>query len=254
MNNQRDRLGTDPGIGPVELGDPTDPVPTTRSAIYCEPTPVPPPSEHQTLEVLTVKLAEEIDVDPRKLPTELRLRPISSLLGPPPSELGEEPVFELRPGQRSDSGWPPPETVVTTSQRPGPLDSSRRLRGPIALAAVLIALLMLVLGRAATHRSQALPTPVKAAAAVVAPVRAVAAPKPLRAPVAVAPPHASASAPAPASSAPAPAPAPAAQAAGVPHALSAPHHSSAPAKVVPELAPPQADSASSAAKPKRAIY
>ncbi len=243
MNNQRDRLGTDPGIGP-ELGDPE--APAARPAVYLEPTPVPAPAELRAPALPSVQLADEID--PRKQPTELRLRPvISSSLTPPPDELGEEPVFELR-GQRSDSGWPPPETVVTTSQRPLPLEPKRRFRGPLALVAVLAALLLLVLGRALMSHEPAVAEPRAAAAPVAAPP-VVAATPPRSAALSVAK-TAAASVAISAPPAPAPAPSP---------ALAAVHHAPLPSKPAVEpagsaRAQSEAEPAASETKPKRAIY
>jgi hypothetical protein len=98
--------------------------------VYYEPLPLHPVSNHKTLEIETVKLAQ--DIDPRKLVTELRLN--------------RPPAF----APVSDSGWPP-ETALSSSQPPkGP---TRRWRTPAVLLTLLAALLVLVLARAVSRRS-----------------------------------------------------------------------------------------------------
>jgi hypothetical protein len=142
VTDKREKISTDPGLGPLAPPGPS----TLRSIeaaedlssvspnapVYYEPAPLIAVSDHKTLEVETVKLAENID--PRKLATEMRLGRVPASLVPP-----------------SDSGWPP-ETALSTSQPPdGP--GRRRWRAPLLLCALLGALLVLVLVRAAAHRS-----------------------------------------------------------------------------------------------------
>ncbi len=86
--------------------------------VYVEPLPLVAPSDHKTLEIQTIKLAE--DIDPRKLPTELRLvRP---------------------PSVPPDSLWPPSEEGLAATQPP--FAERRRSRARVAVA-VLLALLLL---------------------------------------------------------------------------------------------------------------
>ena len=142
MTDKREKISTDPGLGPLDPPGPS----TLRSIeaaedlssispnapVYYEPAPLIAVSDHKTLELETVKLAENID--PRKLATEMRLGRVPSSLVPP-----------------SDSGWPP-ETALSTSQPPdGP--GRRRWRAPLLLCALLGALMILVLARAAAHRT-----------------------------------------------------------------------------------------------------
>ncbi|MEP7049725.1 MAG: hypothetical protein ABJB12_05200, partial [Pseudomonadota bacterium] len=107
MTDKRERIITDPGLGPQDPHRPS----TLRSLegpeaaaelnpnapVYYEPTPLVAISNHKTLEVQTVKLSDEID--PRKLQTELRLDRVPSYVPP------------------SDSFWPP-ETALASSQPP----------------------------------------------------------------------------------------------------------------------------------------
>jgi len=120
-----------------------------NAPVYYEPSPLVAVSDHRTLELETVKLAENID--PRKLATEMRLGRVSPSLVPP-----------------SDSGWPP-ETVLTSStppEGPGP----RRRRAPLVLLALLGVLLVLLGARAAKRRSVvAVGVPVATPAAAAAP-------------------------------------------------------------------------------------
>ncbi len=137
MTDQRDRVTTDPGLGPID----PDNSATLRSienavevepdgaSYYFEAKPLVPVSDHRTLEMQTVKLSDEID--PRKLPTELSL-----------------PRSPTPP--RYDSGWPQAEVVLTSTQRPAPL---RRWRVPAVLLTLLGGLLLLVLGRAIAQRA-----------------------------------------------------------------------------------------------------
>jgi hypothetical protein len=136
VTDPRERVTTDPGIGPVE----PDSCSTMRSMVaadelrgdgsagrpvYYEPTPLQAPTNHKTLEIETIKLSQEID--PRKLPTELSL----------PRSVGSAPAI--------DSGWPQAEVAVTTSP---PLSvAPRRWRVPVLLLALLGAILLLVLAR-----------------------------------------------------------------------------------------------------------
>ena len=143
MTDPRDRLSTDPGIGPVDLGDKSatlrpleiveeEVYESPDVSVYCEPKPLVAASEHRTLEIATVKLAQ--DIDPRRLPTEVRgLRTPSA--------------------PRVDSGWPQADLVLTSSQRPAA--PPRRWRGPVALFALLGALLLLVVARGASQRKAA---------------------------------------------------------------------------------------------------
>jgi hypothetical protein len=142
VTDKREKISTDPGLGPLDPPGPS----TLRSIeaaedlssvspnapVYYEPTPLIAVSDHKTLELETVKLAENID--PRKLATEMRLGRVPSSLVPP-----------------SDSGWPP-ETALSTSQPPDGL-GHRRWRAPLLLCALLGALMILVLARAAARRS-----------------------------------------------------------------------------------------------------
>jgi hypothetical protein len=102
--------------------------------VYYEPQPLIAVSDHKTIEVETVKLA--VDIDPRKLPTELRLvRP---------------------PSVPPDSGWPQTDVVVVSSQPP--LAARRRWRASALLFVPLVplgALLMVALARGAVQRSHA---------------------------------------------------------------------------------------------------
>lgn len=139
MTDKRDRIITDPGLGPIGPPGPStmrslqvvdDDSVSPNRPVYYEPLPLHPVSNHKTLEIETVKLAQ--DIDPRKLVTELRLNR-------PPAFV---PV--------SDSGWPP-DTALSSSQPPkGP---ARRWRTPVVLLSLLAALLVLVLARAVSHRS-----------------------------------------------------------------------------------------------------
>jgi hypothetical protein len=101
-----------------------------RHPVYCEPQPLVAVSDHKTIEVETVKLAD--DIDPRKLPTELRLARPNAV---PP-----------------DSGGPQTDVVVVSSQPP--LAPGRNWRAPAVLLLLLGALVLLVLARAAAQRSR----------------------------------------------------------------------------------------------------
>ena len=156
MTDQRNRLTTDPGLGPIESEHPS----TLRSIaaarpiapddefgapVYYEPKPLHAVSDHKTLELETVKLSE--DIDPRKLPTELKLRrPVLHVVP------GSDPNWQA-PAPAFDSGWPPPETVVTTSQRP--LPARRRSYIPLVAFVLCCVTLLLVLGANARRRSTA---------------------------------------------------------------------------------------------------
>jgi hypothetical protein len=121
--------------------------------VYYEPQPLVAVSNHKTLEIETIKLAQ--DIDPRRLPTELRLRPVS------PAPL--------------DSDWPQPDVVVVSSQPPSA--GRRRWRAPAALLLLVAAVVMLalVLARAAAQHWHASPqaasagAPTEARAALGAP-------------------------------------------------------------------------------------
>ena len=279
MTDQRNRVTTDPGLGPVELDHPStlrsiaaaDPVEAdnTGTPVYYEPKPLNATSDHKTLELETVKLAK--DIDPRKLPTELTLRrPVLHVVpASDPSWVAPPSPYPANwPGaQQFESGWPPAETVLTTSQPP---QAARRSLLPLLLVAALGGVLLLILGARAMRRTAALP--ITAQHTVPTPRGVAASPNKLEAlPRASVPasaasagvhsaaPHA-ASVPAPAgvsasspnSNAPA---APLAQPNGAASArlADAPHHASVkPAIPVPANSP--ASSAPATAKPKRAIY
>jgi len=169
VTDQRNRVTTDPGLGPIEREHAStlrsitaaDPIPEDEipgSPVYYEPKPLHAVSEHKTLELETVKLAK--DIDPRKLPTQLKLRrpvlhiqPASDPNWPPPSSdphagWPQQPDIGWPP--QHDSGWPPPETVVTTSQPP--LAARRRSFIPLVLLVLLSASLLVVLGARALPR------------------------------------------------------------------------------------------------------
>jgi hypothetical protein len=253
VTDQRERVSTDPGIGPVDA----DNTATLRSieaaveiepdgaSLYYEPLPLRAVSDHRTLEMETVKLAQEID--PRKLQTELSL-----------------PRSPVPP--RYDSGWPQADLVLTSSQRPAP--PRRRWRLPVLLLGVLVALLTLVLARSAAQRT----TEQNAASALRTEVVALPAPAPQPVPVApvasVPPVAASAAASAAPTSSAVSAPTSSAVSAPTSSAVSAPSTSavsraSAPVLAAPHHAAPKLSAAPSAsnpapsaptAKPKRAIY
>lgn len=275
MTDQRNRVTTDPGLGPIEREHAStlrsmtaaDPIPEEEipgTSVYFEPKPLHAVSEHKTLELETVKLAK--DIDPRKLPTELKLRrPVLHVL---PASDPNWPAPQADVVLQHDSNWPPPETTLTTSQFP--VAARRRSFVPLVLLVLLGASAVLVLGARARHRS--------AAPAVIAqatePVQ-VAQPAQAAAPAAVtlSAPHASTPAPgdpAPeASAAPAAvdsAELPATEASAPPissaelaasaasaRAADVPRHSSLKASPLPN-ANSAAQNASSTAKPKRAIY
>jgi hypothetical protein len=253
VTDKRDRIITDPGLGPMELPGPS----TLRSIesaddwssispnapVYYQPAPLVAVSDHRTLELETVKLSE--DIDPRKLVTELRLDKVPSVIPP------------------SDSGWPP-QTALSSSQPP--LGPARRWRAPAVLLAILGALLLLVLARAATRRHGAAAELVGTSQAVIAgpPVAVVRAPaaavqKPAAAlaiTAVVAPPVASAALSAVrdgmpgAASVPVPSAVPIARSESASaRTLSAPTHS---VKTNPQPRAPLV--APSSSKPKRAIY
>ncbi|MEO6602722.1 MAG: hypothetical protein ABIQ16_22755 [Polyangiaceae bacterium] len=246
MTDQRERVSTDPGIGPIDESTATlrsiredVEVEPDGASLYYEPKPLVAISDHRTLEMETVKLSQ--DIDPRKLATELSL-PRS----PPPP--------------RYDSGWPQAEVVLTSSQRPAP--PVRRWRVPALLFGVLVALLLLVLARSSAQRSaeqsagsaphaEAVAVP-GAVAVVVRPTASAVSSSALTA----------ASADLPADSAAPSAPSPSA---APPSSASTVSHSSAPEAVLAVAhraalkASPQPSATSSAlsepaAKPKRAIY
>jgi hypothetical protein len=222
----------------IEVAEPVTPADESPAVpVYYEPQPLIAVSDHKTIEVDTVKLAE--DIDPRKLPTELRLaRPIS--VAPP------------------DSGWPQSDVVVVSSQPPAA--RGRRLRVSAVLLTLLGALLILLLARGAVRRTHAAVQTANSPAPSAAPINAGPAPAlsaepapplvaPLAAPLAVSAETEPSAAPngevAPAVSAP--------RAVGhAPHrALKTNSHSKlepAPSASSPVLSVP------SVSKPKRAIY
>jgi hypothetical protein len=276
VTDQRNRVTTDPGLGPAGLEHPTtlrsiaaaDPVSEdedTAALVYYEPKPLNAVSDHKTLELETVKLSK--DIDPRKLPTELKLRrpvlhvmPASDPNWPapvaPPDAGWTPPLF--------DSGWPPPETVLTTSQPPAA--SRRRSFVPLVLLALLGATLLLVLGATARRRSAASASAAQRAAAALP---AAASPKKVGVSSNVPPlassepllssesPTAVGASPAPAASSPtamtsamAADPNPSAAHARV---ADAPHHANL-KPISPPIANSRTLSAPPTAKPKRAIY
>ncbi|HEY4158743.1 MAG TPA: hypothetical protein VGM29_11625, partial [Polyangiaceae bacterium] len=97
--------------------------------VYYEPQPLIAVSDHKTLEIDTVKLAR--DIDPRRLPTQLSMRPVSAA-----------PL---------DSDWPQPEVVVVRSQPPSAGRRRWRAFGAWLLLLGAFVLLALVLVRAATR-------------------------------------------------------------------------------------------------------
>jgi len=179
VTDQRNRVTTDPGLGPVEPEHHStlrsivaaDPIAEDLvldeygpgAPVYFGPKPLHAVSEHKTLELETVKLAK--DIDPRKLPTELKLRrpvlhvlPASDPNWPapsPPQDAGwQQPNFDVGwPPPQFDSGWPPPETVLTTSQPPSA--ARRRSFIPLVLLVLLGASLLLVLGVRARRSARA---------------------------------------------------------------------------------------------------
>jgi len=168
---------TDPGLGPVQREHAStlrsmtaaEPIPEDEllgAAVYCEPKPLHAASEHKTLELETVKLAK--DIDPRKLPTELKLRrpvlhvlPASDPNWPAPAPA---PQPDVDWPAHFDSNWPPPETTLTTSQPPL---AARRSFIPLVLLVLLGATALLVFGARARQRTAAarLAQPVAVAAA-----------------------------------------------------------------------------------------
>lgn len=137
MTDQRDRVSTDPGIGPIDVNDcstlrsiaAAEEIEPDGASLYYEPKPLISISDHKTLEVATVRLSE--DIDPRRLRTELSL---SRSPAPP----------------RYESGWPQAEVVLTRSERPTP--PKHRWRVPALMFAVLGALLALMVARRVLHQ------------------------------------------------------------------------------------------------------
>jgi len=88
VTDQRNRVTTDPGLGPIDPEhhatlrsivaadrveeDPVADGDGSGAPVYYAPKPLHAASEHKTLELETVKISKEID--PRKLPTQLKLR------------------------------------------------------------------------------------------------------------------------------------------------------------------------------------
>jgi hypothetical protein len=249
VTDKRERISTDPGLGPLE-----PPGPSLRSIeaaedlssvsptapVYYEPTPLIAVSDHKTLELETVKLAENID--PRKLATEMRLGRVPSSLVPP-----------------SDSNWPP-ETALSSSQPPDGL-ARRRWRAPLVLFALLGVLFVLVLARAAARRSvTAVGASIVTPAAVGAPLQVASAEVPvLPAAVVVDSPAVTVATPAtsaePAASAAVPLlPSVAPPSHGEPARASAARARQRFAKPTPQPVAPEPLDESSSSKPKRAIY
>ena len=267
MTDQRNRVTTDPGLGPVEREHAStlrsitaaDPIPEDEipgTSVYFEPKPLHAVSEHKTLELETVKLAK--DIDPRKLPTELKLRrPVLHVL-PASDPNWPVPLPQANVVVQHDSNWPPPETTLTTSQFP--VAGRRRSFVPLVMLVLFGATAVLVLGARARHRSSAIalaappPQPVQAALPVAVPSPEPESSEPAAGELA---PEASASSPS-ADSVESPttvaSAAALASAEPTPNAAPAtPHH--APLKAAPPAnANSPAANAPSTAKPKRAIY
>jgi hypothetical protein len=185
VTDQRNRVTTDPGLGPIEreyastlrsmtAAEPVRDDEIPGAPVYYEPKPLHAVSEHKTLELETVKLAK--DIDPRKLPTELKLRrpvlhvlPASDPNWPAPSPQPDA----VWPSPQYDSNWPPPETVLTTSQPP--LSARRRSFLPLVMLVLLSAALLLLLGTRLLRRSPGLA--VATQAALPAPLSAAPSPK-----------------------------------------------------------------------------
>lgn len=283
MTDQRNRVTTDPGLGPIEREHAStlrsitaaDPIPEDEipgAPVYYEPKPLHAVSDHKTLELETVKLSK--DIDPRKLPTELKLRrPVLHVLP------ASDPNWPAPPAQpdvgwppaQYDSGWPPPETVLTTSQPP--LAARRRSYIPLVLLVLLSVSLLLVLGARARRRSL-VPAVTAQAMQPAAALTLPAEPKPLPAepapsaapsseastaasatPSLAASPESAASAESPESAATALASAtPTGSASATQTAsASAPHHAAF-KPIPPSNANSQTLNAQPTAKPKRAIY
>lgn len=286
MTDQRNRVTTDPGLGPIEREHAStlrsmraaEPIPDEEipgTSVYFEPKPLHAVSDHKTLELETVKLAQ--DIDPRKLPTELKLRrPVLHVL--PASDPNWPAPLSPTGVQQHDSNWPPPETTLTTSQFP--VVARRRSFVPLVLLVLFVASLLLVLGARARRRSglavSVAPAAPPVAAAVVPsiarvePLPSASSPSTTNAPASEATAATATAATAPADSAEVPAqvasaptlepaePAPGATPARI---VEAPHH--APSKPLPTAnanlnanadAGSPALNAPSTAKPKRAIY
>ena len=263
VTDQRNRLTTDPGLGPsgfehrstlrsIEAAEAVEPDADSPGApVYYEPTPLNAASEHKTLELETVKLSR--DIDPRTLPTELKLRrPVLHVLP------ASDPNWPA-PIPQFDSGWPPPETVVTTSQPP--TSARRRSFIPLVLLVLLGSTLLLVLGATARRRSLSVETAQRAQATSPA---AAPSPKQLDAPPSAPPALASRSestasalaASASATDAPRSAPESDSAASAAPvRSADAPHHANF-KPVSPSLstANSRTPNAPSTVKPKRAIY
>jgi hypothetical protein len=197
--------------------------------VYYEPQPLPAISDHKTIEVETIKLAD--DIDPRKLPTELRLARPPSVAAP-------------------DSGWPQTDVVVVSSQPPQA--PRRRWRAPLVLLILFGALVVLVLARGAAQRSHAAAQAANAALAETSvPTEVAAAPSPAPSPVpAVAAPEVPESAVAEVAP---PAPEPKPQKHGGPQ-RNLVKSSARPAIDSEPSASSRALAAPSPSKPKRAIY
>ncbi len=134
--------------------------------VYYEPKLLNAVSDHKTLELETVKLSK--DIDPRKLPTELKLRrPVLQVMP------ASDPNWPAPPPQ-FDSGWPPPETVLTTSQPP--VAARRRSFVPLVLLVLFCASFLFVLGAKARRRSA-----LSSATAQAATLAVAASPKPVEA-------------------------------------------------------------------------
>ncbi|HTA92061.1 MAG TPA: hypothetical protein VK745_20920 [Polyangiaceae bacterium] len=146
--NQRADADTPSTLRSIEVAAEIAPDTEVQLApVYYEPQPLVSTSDHKTIEIETIKLAD--DIDPRKLPTELRLaRPVAA--APP------------------DSGWPQTDVVVVSSQPP--LAPRRRWRAPLALLVLLGALALLLILRSVARRSPSTaPAEVSAAPSYVAP-------------------------------------------------------------------------------------
>jgi hypothetical protein len=103
--------------------------------VYYEPQPLVAVSDHKTLEMETVRLAQ--DIDPRRLPTELRL--------------------PRAPRVVPDSDWPQADVVAVSSQPP--VTARRNWRTPLVLLVLLGALTLLALAIVTARRAPTAQTP-----------------------------------------------------------------------------------------------
>jgi hypothetical protein len=197
--------------------------------VYFEPQPLVAISDHKTIEVETIKLAD--DIDPRKLQTELRLaRP------------------SVRPPDSAQA-----DVIVVSSQPPD--EPRRRRRAPLVLLLLFGLLIALVFARGVAQRSRAAADAASAAAVTgsAVPGAALVAVPPSAAPVSAA------SAAPDASEAPAVEVAPPVRPSAAPpepHAekRNYPRHTASKPSTDNDPAINTSSPAAGASKPKRAIY